>query len=236
MKLNDFVKLDFKCLMPAYGVIKMLTAAVVLTVFVVFMEYVFTVNIDAPLPMMTIGLIGILGIMLSFFPFTIEMKNDISVFAIIQNVPRKTIVNGRYFYGFIINLSLACYALIIQIPVLIIDGSFSDIKTRVIFTAVMFLFIQLYDTISYPIFFKLGYAKGQLIAMAAPILVIGLIGAVLSLIFSGSAGTSLYHNIISVIQSTKGPYFILGAAVLFTALLTYISIVVSQKFFMKREL
>jgi hypothetical protein len=234
MKMSNLVRLEFKATMPGSGRIKMIIAAAGFIIFLLFLDYMFTVRIGATIPFMTAGFAGMATMMISSGPFMLEMMNDINTFYITQNIPRERIVNGRYLYGLVINFVFTLTYIITKIIILLLDKGFADfmtdIKSILISAAILFVVMQLYIAISYAIYFKFGYAKGALIASLGPMLILV---AIFLVLMSLAANKKLD---LQLLLSMKALWLIVGGAAVLAVTLTYISVLLSRKFYLKRDI
>jgi hypothetical protein len=163
--------------------------------------------------------------MVDVFPFLLEMRNELNTFYVTQNIPRETVVKGRYLYALVLNFSTVITACVIDILVLIAQKNFSGILSELTNGAAILLIMQIYISISYPIYFKKGYTKGNSLASVIPLLII--------------AGPCLFIGFLSVNGIiTLADVFRIGDVMILlgtTLMCTSISIKLSTKFYNKRE-
>jgi hypothetical protein len=230
MKLTNFVRLDIKSIVPTFGIKATIITIALFSAFLMFMDYVMAVKLDAPLPIVASGMTGMIVMTVTMAPFMLEIKNEINQFFITQNVTRESIVNGRYLFAVLMSLTGAVYSFLISGIILIIDGNYAGFKIAAIMSGMQFLVVLLYAAMSYPLYFKYGYAKSNLVATMVPLLFIVSLGI-------GVAIKFLQQEIdLELLLSKKGLWIIALIFVLVTVVLTYLSILLSRRFFAKRDL
>jgi hypothetical protein len=163
--------------------------------------------------------------MVDVFPFLLEMRNELNTFYVTQNIPRETVVKGRYLYALLLNFSTVITACVIDISVLIALRNFSGIISELINGAAILLIMQIYISISYPIYFKKGYTKGNSLASVIPLLTIAVPFLFIGLLSMNGIITLAPEFRISDVMILLGT----------TLMCTSISTKLSTKFYKKRE-
>jgi hypothetical protein len=169
MKITDFVQLDLKTIKPYFGVKHRLFFIGFIFAVAFILEFVVKIHI----PFLAFMFFGMIMFLLGSFPFALETKNNTNEFYITQNIPRKTVVNGRFLYGFFVSLLCVAISAVIDISVLIISGHSGEIKYELLIAAAILVILQILNAFRFPFFFKFGYAKGSNIASIV-FMVIGL--------------------------------------------------------------
>jgi hypothetical protein len=167
MKLIDFVKLDTKSLISILGVKRMIIIGIILCALPIISDI--SEKIPFPLSLVIFGLILFtLCLLVNEGLFSIETKNHINEFYITQNIPRKTVVYGRYLSNLILTFIVTVASFIIEVAILLAMGTLSDIKMWITITAVLFIAIfltsEIYSVISFPIYYAFGFSKGRYIS------------------------------------------------------------------------
>jgi hypothetical protein len=169
-------------------------------------------------------LAGMLLLMLGSLPFTNEERNDINSFYITQNISRDTVVKGRFLFNITISFLVVVFGVILDILVLIIAGKFTEIATVFIIALLLYLGNMIYNAFALPVFFKLGFLKGRILAMFTPIILMCICAFGIIIVLPDF---TMPKNI------NFGLIIIEVAAVAVIA--TYFSILLSMKFYSKRE-
>jgi hypothetical protein len=221
MSTTNFAKLDFKTIAPYFGKIKTICYIAAICVFVFLIEITFKTHI----PFFTLSLFGVVIIMVDIFPFLLEMKNELNAFYVTQNIPRETVVKGRYLYALTLNIITVDIACAIDIAVLIAQGNFPGIISELTNGAAVLLIMQLYISISYPLYFKMGYAKGSSFASILPLIIIGV-----PFLFIGLLSMNGLITLADKV-SIGTDMILLGTTIICTS----ISMKLSTKFYKKRE-
>jgi hypothetical protein len=125
----------------------------------------------------------------------------------------------------LLNLIGVLISAVIDIFGMIVTGNLAGLMAEIIAAMVVFLIILLYNAFSFPIYFKLGFVRGRILAAITPLIII-LVGAYI-IVFAFPTGFNMTSNInFGVIIPV-----LLGV----TAIITYISILLSKKFYRTRE-
>jgi hypothetical protein len=220
MKLTNFVKLDILSLKEFFGIrtgVFLLITVLVFTFIGVFLK--------AHIPHLYLMLVGCVLFMAGAMPFTNEEKNDINTFYITQNVARDTVVKGRFLFSISISFFAALGGTIFDIINLVITGYFAEIKSVFVPAVLLFLGILIYNAITFPIYFKVGFLKGRFLAVFVPMIMI-------MIVISSFIILSLFQDAMPVNINNIALIFIVAAAAVIT---TYFSILLSMKFYSKRE-
>jgi hypothetical protein len=236
MNLKNFIKLDIKSVSALISVKGLIISCVAFLIMPIFIEFQTKFPFPFSIIIFTVELFTVCGVVIES-PFGIEMKNNINQFYITQNIPRKTVVYGRYLSTLFVNFIITLAVFIIQVIVLIAFGRISDTKIEIIAAAILFITIflcaELFAVLSNPIYFALGILKGRYINSA--ILMIIFLVPVLIYFLSG-------------VQESKNPFqdfppetilmtFVYAGLIALGALvlLTFLSVYLSVKFYAKRE-
>jgi hypothetical protein len=221
MKLSDFVRLDLKTISPYFGKKKTIVYLIVACIIIFFLEF----TLNTHIPFFTLSLFGMAMVMVDIFPFLLEERNELNTFYVTQNIPRETVVNGRYLYALTLNSISVAAACVIDIVVLIARGNFSEILSELTNSAAILLLMQIYISFCYPLNFKLGYAKSKAFTSIVPLIMLG--APLLFIAFLSINGLITFTNGIRF-----GTVLILIGT---TLMITSISIEISKKFYAKRE-
>jgi hypothetical protein len=160
MKLTNFLRLDLKTINPYFGVIHRLY----FIGFVFAVAFVLEFFVKIHIPFLSFMFFGMIMFLIGSFPFALETKNDTNTFYITQKIPRKTVVYGRFLYGFFVSFLCVAISAIIDISVLVISGYTGEIKSELLVAAVALVILQILNAFRFPFFFKFGYAKGSVVA------------------------------------------------------------------------
>jgi hypothetical protein len=220
MKLTNFLRLDLKTIKPYFGI----KQALHLSVFTLILSFVLEFVLKIHIPFLAFLIFAMVTLMMCSFPFALEEKNDINTFYVTQNIPRKTVVFGRFLFGFFVSFVSVIIGMIIDISVLIGTGNVAGIKYEIIVGIVILLGLQVLNALRYPFFFKFGYAKGSIAASILPMAII--IAVVFSVAFANPNGFTLPSSVSAL------PVVIAFVPVI---IMTYISAVLSEKFYQTRE-
>lgn len=177
-----------------------------------------------------------LGILMGFgtlyitYPFAVGEKNGIDSLYVFLGIERNTVVIGRYIYALVINLAFCLFALIITGFVsIIMQFPFSFID-NVLILIILFFFFSFTQFIQIPIYFKLGFSKARLLAYI-PFLLIPIV-----VVFIGQFTPMFMDNLDSfLLWITNNPIIIIAIILSLWLLSLYGSIIVSQRFYQKRE-
>jgi hypothetical protein len=221
MKITDFVRLDLKAVRPYFG-IRLPVFLITLTVVIVIS---FEVVAKIHIPFLSLLIFGMMMLTSGSLPFSIEQKNDINTFYITQNVPRDTVVTGRFLFGALVDLVFVSVAAFIDIIALILTGNFTGIVQEIIAATIVFLGVLIYNAFSFPLYFKLGFTKGVVLAAFVPMLVILVVAFVVLFAFPNGFDMPKSVNTVAIM---------LVLAVI-AVIATYFSILLSKKFYRKRE-
>jgi hypothetical protein len=220
MKLTNFLRLDLKTINPYFGIKQALHLSVFTLILSICFEFILKIHI----PFLTFLIFGMVTLMMCSFPFALEEKNDINTFYVTQNIPRKTVVYGRFLFGLFVSFVSVIVGMCIDISVLIATGNIGEIKSEIIVGTVILLGLQVLNALRYPFFFKFGYAKGSIAASILPIAII--IAGVLLAAFANPNGFTLPTS-VNVLPSV--------IALVPVIIMTYISAMLSEKFYQTRE-
>jgi hypothetical protein len=171
MKITDFVRLDIMSINPYLGVKKRIFFVVLAFALSFIVEFVAKTHI----PFLAYMFFIMAMLMMGSFPFALEVKNNTNAFYITQNIPRKTVVYGRYLYGFFVSLFCVGISAAIDISVLALTGYTDGIKSEIFVAAVVLCCLEILNAYNFPFFFKFGYLKGGNFAAFAgivPIIII----------------------------------------------------------------
>jgi hypothetical protein len=223
MKLTKFVRLDMKTINPYFNIKQAVFSYVMLLLFSFFIEFIVKTHI----PFLSFLVFGMVTLMVGSFPFALEEKNDTNTFYITEQITRKTVVYGRFLYGLFISLVCVISSAVIDICVLFVSGKTDGILLEIIVAAAVFLVLQIFNAFRFPFFFKLGYAKGSVVASIVPMAII-MVGALLI--------AFIKPDITAIPKfSTETILIVIAAAITLTVVSIVISMGLSVKFYQKRE-
>jgi hypothetical protein len=221
MKITDFVRLDFKSVRPYFGIrlpIFIITLTIILALF-------FEALAKIHIPFFSLLILGIMMLTSGALPFSIEQRNNINTFYITQNIPRDTVVTGRFLFGVLVTLIFITVGVLIDILTLIITGNFGGIIAELTAAVIFFLSVMIYNAFSFPIYFKLGFVKGTVLAAFIPMIVIMAVAFIIVFLFPNGFDMPTNINFVAIV-------FVLTIIALIS---TYISILLSKKFYKNRE-
>jgi hypothetical protein len=220
MKLTNFLRLDLKTIKPYFGI----KQALHLSIFTLILSFVLEFILEIHIPFLAFLVFAMVTLMICSFPFALEEKNDINTFYVTQNIPRKTVVYGRFLYGFFVSLICVIVGMFIDISVMIAAGNSVGIKSEIFVGAAILLGLLMFNALRYPFFFKFGYAKGSVMASIIPMAII--IAVVLSVAFANPNGFTLPTSISAASAVI---------AIVPVIIITCISAMLSVKFYQSRE-
>jgi hypothetical protein len=223
MKLTNFLRLDIKTINPYFSLIHRLYF--IGFVFVVAFVLEFFVKIH--IPFLTFMFFGMIMFLIGSFPFALETKNDTNTFYITQKIPRKTVVYGRFLYGFFVSFLCVAISAIIDISVLVVSGYSGEIKNELLVAAAVLVALQILNAFRFPFFFKFGYAKGS-VAASIVFMVIGIVVILPIAVYN-------YNNFTMPNLDVGTVLVILGITIIITVIAVAVSMKLSVKFYKSRE-
>jgi len=183
--------------------------------------------------------------MLSFSinPFAVEEKGKLDNLYLTLPVARQTIVNARFGLSLIMQLAgfiVATAATILYSVALYgkrIFGTYTfkaEFNTMLLIICASLLFYAIMNLSTFPILFKIGYAKGKALGFYIPIAVVSAAVIALYMLWSYNKGFGIW--LLSVLEwvfanTVLAAVMMLAAAVLVLA----VSYMLSQKVYARRE-
>lgn len=216
----NFVKLDLITIKP-YVTFKNFIIFGLSTVFVIY---------GTKTSVTALGILMGFGTLYVTYPFAVGEKNGIDSLYIFLGIKRNTVILGRYLYSLVIDGAFCLFGFVVTwIVSWIMSYSFVIIDNLIVLTLLL-LFFTFSQFIQLPIYFKNGYSKARLSAYV-PFLII----PVLVILFS-----QFYPNFTQQLDSilawfTMYPTVLIGSIISIWLIGLFISIRVSQSYYLKRE-
>lgn len=210
-----FARLDFITFKNSVGLEKIIILLLVLAAIYFFAGFIFVA--------------GMLPLLLSTLTTQNFAAGDdgLDLFYTSLQLKRKSVVFGRYAFIGTINLIVL---LLLFILAFLEDSYLEPMLFLVQISSIIFL-TTLIDFINAPILFKLGFKKGRIVVQSLPIVL--MLGTFVYLHFSGIGMNINPDDLMNYIQVPElNPLIMLGVWITLLA----ISVLLSLKFYLKREL
>lgn len=178
----------------------------------------------------------VIGTMMGFgslyvsYPFAVGEKNGIDALYLFLGIRRKTVVMGRYLYAFIIDIGLGLVGILMSAGVSFLFGKEYSLPENLIVMGAMLMIFTLIQCFQLPLYFKLGYTKSKFSAYL-PFLVIPAL-----IIIMGQFFGNLKNQLTPIVTwITANPYLLIGFIIILWLGLIISSILLSVRFYEKRE-
>jgi len=178
----------------------------------------------------------IIGTMMGFgslyvsYPFAVGEKNGIDALYLFLGIKRKTVIIGRYLYALIIDISLGLIGILMSVGVSLLFGREYSLIENLIVMGAMLMIFTLIQCFQLPLYFKLGYTKSKFSAYL-PFLVIPALIIILGQFFGNLKNTLLPIATWIVAH----PYIIIGFIIIVWLCLIMLSVLLSVRYYEKRE-
>jgi hypothetical protein len=217
-KTLSFVRIDWKTVKPYF------TGKTLWIYFSIMAVFAFTSSSPAPF---VVGTGSILGYMYTSYPFAVGSKSNMDALYVTLGLKRSNVVVGRYIFSWLTELSCALASLCMSVLVNLITGKPLELQIALIMVGILFPVIVIMQSFQLPIYFKLGYTKGA-VASYMPLLVMAAMVTFLPRI------TGVDLDRLSLYLETRLP-LVIAVGIVFTVLVVMVSIVLSIRFYQKRE-
>jgi len=221
-KLLSFVKLDYMTLKP-YLTWK--TALLFLAV-LAFIGYG-TGEVSA-----LVGMCMMFSVIFACYPFAVGDRNGIDTLYATLPITKKTVVIGRYVFTLALNLFIGVASLLVSaILMMALKKDFNGADALII-TLVCFALFSVVEAVQLPIYFRFGYAKAKLLAYL-PLAGFPAVVVAASTLLGKKRLFPFLENVFSWVQANA--YVTAALAVILWASIMIFSVVLSLRFYMKRE-
>jgi hypothetical protein len=217
-KVWNFVKMDWKTIKP-YIKGRVIWLYLFLLVF-----FAYTAKSS---PAYTVSIGCILGYMFTSYPFAVGSKSNMDALYVTLGLKRRQVVVGRYLFSWLTELCAAAVGFLTTWIVSLILGRTFDLFVAAVMIGVLFPVVLIMQSMQLPIYFKVGYAKATLVTY----LPIGLLAGLAALLPTVGKG---FLSRLTILIETR-TYLMIAAGIVFTILVVMISMVLSMKFYQKRE-
>jgi len=212
VKSNNFVKLDFYTVKPYFK--SMMFLPVIALIIGLVMKNLYFMII----------MIAGYSWMISTYPFSIGEKFNLDVMYSALPGSRKRIVNARYLYFILLYWVAGIMSICIAYVVHLLTGLEFEILQGILIVISVFPLASLIAGIFYCAMFKFGYLKARFVNLI-PIVLIFLGGELLS--------TFVKESLMDIDQIS--PAFIITISIVVGILILYISKIISQKIYQKKD-
>jgi ABC-2 type transport system permease protein len=181
-------------------------------------------------PIMPIIMIMFFCVSFSGLAFSIIEKNACEKLYGILPIQRREIITGRYLYGFITGIMNLIISIILAYIIAIFSKQQIDIFALSISVALAFCYYCFAVSISYPIYYKIGFSKSY-IFITLPLYILVLLAAFLS------EKTNFIETISNVLQYFLNHYFLfLFCGFILSILMLMVSAIISYAIFKNTEI
>ena len=216
MNIKKVMQLDILSVKP-YFTLKNFVLLIVFSFFYTFM---------LKNPVIVVSMTQIFALLISSYPFMVGEETGIDPLFKILGIAPKEVVKGRYLVSILFVVCLLVVGIILSLLMVFLYPTPDLFSLFLISVPTTFVFTTFVIFVEYPVFFKIGYAKGRMIA-SLPFLIMGILFAL------AQAFPSALKEIANYFLQHRSEMLI-GAFVLW-ALIGYVSIMLSQKFYSKRN-
>lgn len=215
MDIRKLIKLDYISIKPYFTLKNLLIMTV--------LAFVNTKLMNSP--SMIISITMIFAMLFSSYPFLIGENSGIDGLYRIFGINPKDVVIGRFTLAGLIYIATSIIGIIYYILLTLVSDL---VFTKEIFLFILtnFLVYGLITSIQYPIFFKYGYTKAKTFAFL-PIFIIGILGMLGGFLIEDL--DSVFNFIDSHIE------LFLGISILVVIIIILLSIIISIKFYKRRD-
>jgi hypothetical protein len=233
MKLTTFVRLELKSMSVFMGKKTFIWGAVA-----VILMFLMEFTLKMPIPIYSMMFFVSFAYFVNSLPFMLEIKNDMYTFFITQNIPRDTVVYGRYLYALLTNAISMGAAFLFQVIVIIASDEPAFYVVKILISLILcisfFVMLCMSVAVNFPLNFKFGYARSQGISSLIPLVFVFIPMLTLVVLFLQKKIVISQDIDIGIVLIALAVSALLSIVV--PPLLAYISIRLSRRFFFKRDL
>ena len=171
----------------------------------------------------------------SLNPFAVEDKGALNNLYLTMPMKRNSIVAGRYALSLIIVLC----GIVIGVPIMYFVNMIAmskwyiGINGYLLLISLSLLLFAVFNIFTFPVLFKLGYAKGKIWGVFLPVVLFGLIFGAYPLIISLTGNEGLTIELIA--YASENILLVSGGISVFTIAVLLLSYVLSTKVYAKRD-
>ena len=176
-------------------------------------------------------------------PFAVEEKGKLDNLYLTLPVARGNIVKARFGLSFLMQLiglvagtilTVALSSLFYGRTIIYLRTFDADFSAMLLIVCGSILFYAILNLSTFPVLFKIGYAKGKLIGFIIPIVFVSAVIAALFVLWS-AVGAFQKWLMSAFVWASQNVALIAGIMLAASALLLAASYVLSQRFYAKRE-
>lgn len=186
-------------------------------------------------PLFTVPVSVFLFLLFSVNTFAVEEKADLNRLYLTLPVKRSAIVAGRYALSFCLGIA----GMLTGIPVAMVADRFTmshyygPIGWFLPVAAVSYLLFSLFGLFMFPVLFRFGYGKGKFWGMLLPVLLFSAFYTACVMILFWPGNERMLFNALE--YAGENPLLVNGGIAAAATLILFLSLLLSQRLYMRRE-